>query len=145
MRVLGRLLPDCVSGVYAEGGKVLLPEQQDLLPQPVRPFLCQFFKDQMASVLPFTNIVFGNETEAASYAEVNRFLKTEIRDLSKFSIFIFNVLILFVTQVSSLGITDVGEIGKKIAMLPKENGSTSRLVIITQASDPVIVVQHGKA
>ena len=98
----------------------------------------------MASVLPFTNIVFGNETEAASYAEVNRFLKTEIRDLSKFSIFIFNVLILFVTQVSSLGITDVGEIGKKIAMLPKENGSTSRLVIISQGSDPFIVVQHGK-
>merc|ERR1712183_1259167 len=28
------------------------------------PFLCQFFKDQMASVLPFTDIVFGNETEA---------------------------------------------------------------------------------
>ena len=91
MRVLGRLLPDCVSGVYAEGGKVLLPEQQDLLPQPVRPFLCQFFKDQMASVLPFTDIVVGNETEAASYAEVNiicfftnRFLKTEIRDLSIF-------------------------------------------------------------
>jgi len=79
------------------------------------PFLCQFFKDQMASVLPFTDIVFGNETEAASYAEVN-----------------------------SLGITDVGEIAKKIAMLPKENGSTSRLVIITQGSDPVIVVQHGK-
>ena len=34
------------------------------------PFLCQFFKDQMASVLPFTDIVFGNETEAAAYAEV---------------------------------------------------------------------------
>ena len=27
------------------------------------PFLCQFFKDQMSSVLPFTDIVFGNETE----------------------------------------------------------------------------------
>ena len=61
------------------------------------PFLCQFFKDQvgknwkkkiflfyfllmliskMASVLPFTDIVFGNETEAAAYAEVkkNQFL-----------------------------------------------------------------------
>jgi len=79
------------------------------------PFLCQFFKDQMASVLPFTDIVFGNETEAATYAEVN-----------------------------SLGITDVGEIAKKIAMLPKENGSTSRLVVITQGSDHVVVVQHGQ-
>ena len=38
------------------------------------PFLCQFFKDQMASVLPFTDIVFGNETEAATYAEVGIYL-----------------------------------------------------------------------
>ena len=57
----------------------------------------------MSSVLPFTDIIFGNETEAASYAEVN-----------------------------NLGTTDVGEIALKLAMLPKENGSRSRLVIITQ-------------
>ena len=95
MRVLGRLLPDCVSGVYAEGGKVLLPEQQDLLPQPIRPFLCQFFKDQMASVLPFTDIVFSNETEAASYAEViNLFLHVQIlKDRNKGFIHIFNFYI----------------------------------------------------
>jgi len=79
------------------------------------PFLCQFFKDQMSSVLPFTDIVFGNETEAASYAEVN-----------------------------NLNTTDVSKIATKIAMLPKENGSKSRLVIITQGSDPVIAVEHGK-
>merc|ERR1739838_478294 len=71
------------------------------------PFLCQFFKDQMASVLPFTDIVFGNETEAASYAES-----------------------------FELNTTDVGEIAMKIAQLPKENGSRSRLVVITQGSDP---------
>ena len=46
--------------------------------------------------------------------------------------------------MNNLGLTDVGEIAKKIAMLPKENGSTSRLVVITQGSDPVIAVQHGK-
>ena len=57
----------------------------------------------MSSVLPFTDIIFGNETEAAAYAEVN-----------------------------NLGTTDVGEIALKLAMLPKENGSRSRLVIITQ-------------
>ena len=55
------------------------------------------------SVLPFTDMVFGNETEAAAYAESQ-----------------------------SLGITDVKEIAKRIAMLPKENGSKSRLVVITQ-------------
>ena len=62
----------------------------------------------MSSVLPFTDIVFGNETEAAAYAES-----------------------------FELNTTDVGEIAMKIAQLPKENGSRSRLVVITQGSDPV--------
>jgi len=79
------------------------------------PFLIQFFKDQLKAVLPFADIVFGNETEAATYAEENK-----------------------------LGTADVGEIAKSIAMLPKENGSKSRLVVITQGSDPVVVVEHGK-
>ncbi|XP_023341038.1 adenosine kinase [Eurytemora carolleeae] len=79
------------------------------------PFLCQFFKDQMASVLPFTDIIFGNETEAAAYAESQ-----------------------------NLGTTDVKEIAKKIAMLPKENGSRSRIVIITQGKEPVVLVSEGQ-
>jgi len=79
------------------------------------PFLCQFFKDQMMSVLPFTDVVFGNETEAAAYAEVH-----------------------------NLGTSDVGEIALKIASLPKENGSTSRLVVITQGAGDVVIAEHGK-
>ena len=57
----------------------------------------------MSSVLPFTDIIFGNETEAAAYAEVN-----------------------------SLGTSEISEIALRLAMLPKENGSKSRLVVITQ-------------
>lgn len=79
------------------------------------PFLIQFFKDQMLSVLPFADIVFGNETEAATFAEV-----------------------------MGLNTTDVREIAKRISMLPKENGSRSRLVIITQGSDPVVAVKDGQ-
>jgi len=79
------------------------------------PFLCQFFKDQMDSVLPFTDIVFGNETEAAAYAEAH-----------------------------SLGTTSIPEIAMKIAQLPKENGSRSRLVVITQGAENVVAVQHGQ-
>jgi len=79
------------------------------------PFLIQFFKDQMKSVLPFSDIVFGNETEALTYAEEN-----------------------------NLNTKNMGEIAQSIARLPKENGSKSRLVVITQGSDPVIVVEHGK-
>ena len=57
----------------------------------------------MSSVLPFTDIIFGNETEAAAYSEVN-----------------------------NLGTTEISEIALRLAMLPKENGSKSRLVVITQ-------------
>jgi len=79
------------------------------------PFLIQFFKDQMMSVMPYADIVFGNETEAATFAET------------------FN-----------LGTTDVKKIALAISMLPKENGSKGRLVIITQGSDPVICVENGQ-
>ena len=79
------------------------------------PFLIQFFKDQMMSVMPYADIVFGNETEALTFAET------------------FN-----------LGTTDIGKIALAISMLPKENGSKGRLVIITQGADPVVCVQHGQ-
>merc|ERR1711915_60083 len=72
-------------------------------------------KDQMMSVLPFTDIVFGNETEAEVYAESQ-----------------------------NMETRDVKEIAKRIAMLPKENGSRSRTVVITQGKDPVVVVSEGK-
>jgi len=79
------------------------------------PFLIQFFKDQMLSVMPYADIVFGNETEAATYAEV------------------FN-----------LGTTDVRKIALAISKLPKENGSKGRIVVITQGSEPVIYVDNGE-
>lgn len=33
------------------------------------PFLIQFFGDQMAATIPYTDFVFGNESEAAAYGE----------------------------------------------------------------------------
>jgi len=79
------------------------------------PFLIQFFKDQMMSVMPYADIVFGNETEALTFAES------------------FN-----------LGTSDIKKIALAISMLPKENGSRGRLVVITQGADPVICVENGQ-
>merc|ERR1711936_529655 len=78
------------------------------------PFLIQFFKDQMMSVMPYADIVFGNETEAATFADA------------------FN-----------LGTTDVKKIALAISMLPKENGSKGRTVIITQGCEPVVCAENG--
>merc|ERR1711982_70181 len=79
------------------------------------PFLIQFFKDQMMSVMPYADIVFGNETEALTFAES------------------FN-----------LGTKDISKIALAISMLPKENGSKGRLVIITQGADPVVCANNGE-
>merc|ERR1711972_29055 len=78
------------------------------------PFLIQFFKDQMMSVMPYADIVFGNETEALTFAES------------------FN-----------LGTKDISKIAQAISMLPKENGSKGRMVVITQGADPVVCVHNG--
>ncbi|KAK7202954.1 adenosine kinase [Myxozyma melibiosi] len=75
------------------------------------PFLCQFFKDQMDSVAPYWDIVIGNESEAAAYAEAH-----------------------------NLGTTDVTEIAKAIAVLPKANAKRPRHVVITQGADSTVVV-----
>lgn len=78
------------------------------------PFLCQFFKDPMMQAFPYIDVLFGNETEAATFSEVQ-----------------------------GLGTTDVKEIALKISNLPKENKNRSRIVIITQGADAVICVVDG--
>ncbi|XP_069123805.1 uncharacterized protein [Argopecten irradians] len=79
------------------------------------PFLCQFFKDPMMQVMPYVDILFGNETEADTFAKEHNF-ETEDRK----------------------------EIAKKIAALPKDNKTKPRMVIITQGADPIIVAKDGE-
>ncbi|KAK9452604.1 Ribokinase-like protein [Dipodascopsis uninucleata] len=76
------------------------------------PFLAQFFKDQMDSVVPYLDFFIGNETEALAYAESHGY---ETKDIT--------------------------EIASKIAALPKVNTARPRYVIITQGSDSTIVVK----
>ncbi len=76
------------------------------------PFICQFFKDPMMKLLPYVDLLFGNESEAEAFA-----------------------------QTHSLGTTDVAEIAVKISHLPKANPKRSRIVIITQGNKPVVIVE----
>lgn len=78
------------------------------------PFLCQFFKEQLASVLPYADFVFGNESEAAAFAEANGFAGATIP-----------------------------EIATRIAALPKVS-PRPRVVIITQGSDDTVIAEAGK-
>lgn len=81
------------------------------------PFLCQFFKEPMLKVMAVSDIVFGNETEADAFAEAN-----------------------------GLDTKDRTKIALKIAELPLtgHKDKSSRVVVITQGSDPVIVVEKGQ-
>jgi adenosine kinase len=79
------------------------------------PFIPQFFKDQLDQIMPYVDILLGNETEAASYAESH--------------------------NISS---KDIKEIAKEIAKLPKKNSKKSRTVVFTQGTDPTISVVDGE-
>jgi len=79
------------------------------------PFICEFFKDPMMTVMPYVDILFGNESEAAAFAKVQKW-ETE----------------------------DLKEIALKLSSLPKENGSRARMVVITQGADPTIVCDNGE-
>ncbi|CRG87104.1 adenosine kinase [Talaromyces islandicus] len=73
------------------------------------PFIPQFFKDQLDSVVPYTDYLIGNETEALTYAESHGW-----------------------------GITDITEIAKKLATLPKKNAQRPRIAIVTQGTLPTV-------
>ncbi|KAF3482426.1 adenosine kinase [Arthroderma uncinatum] len=80
------------------------------------PFIPAFFKDQLASVLPYTDYIVGNEAEALSFAESQ---KWETKDIS--------------------------EIAQKMAKLPKTNTKRGRTVIITQGTEPTIAVVSSES
>lgn len=74
------------------------------------PFLCEFFKDQQTSVLPYVDILFGNESEAEVFAKVHNF-----------------------------GTEDLSEIASKLASWTKINSTRPRIVVITHGDQPAIV------
>jgi adenosine kinase len=73
------------------------------------PFIAQFFKDGLDQVMPYVDILLGNESEAAAYAESH-----------------------------GIATKDVAEIAKEIVKLPKKNGKKSRTVVFTQGLDDTI-------
>ncbi|XP_041982351.1 adenosine kinase [Aricia agestis] len=79
------------------------------------PFVSQFYKDPLEKILPYVDVLFGNESEAEAFAKAFNFTDTNLQD-----------------------------IGLKIAAMPKLNSSRERVVVITQGKDPVILIQGTK-
>ncbi|MCJ1403273.1 adenosine kinase [Xylographa trunciseda] len=79
------------------------------------PFIPQFFKDQLDSVVPYCDYVIGNETETAAYAESH-----------------------------GLGGKSVSEIAAAIAGAEKVNKQRKRVVVITQGTEETLVAVQGE-
>jgi adenosine kinase len=73
-------------------------------------FIPQFFKAQLAEILPYCDYIFGNENEAKTWAESYGHTSASIP-----------------------------EIAKLMARTAKENSKRQRVVILTQGTDPTIV------
>ncbi|XP_032868541.1 adenosine kinase isoform X1 [Amblyraja radiata] len=73
------------------------------------PFISQFFKEDLMKIIPYVDILFGNETEAATFAREQGF-ETE----------------------------DIKEIAKKAQALPKANKKRQRIIVFTQGKDDTI-------
>ncbi|NP_001279330.1 adenosine kinase [Callorhinchus milii] len=79
------------------------------------PFLCQYFKEDLMKILPYVDILFGNEMEAATFGGEQGF-ETE----------------------------DIKQIAKKAQALPKLNEKRQRIVVFTQGKEDTIVATADK-
>ncbi|XP_049591617.1 adenosine kinase isoform X1 [Syngnathus scovelli] len=79
------------------------------------PFICQFFKDHLVQLLPYVDVLFGNETEAAAFAKEQAF---ETKDIK--------------------------EIAKKIQALSKVNSKRQRIVVFTQGKEETVMAFGDK-
>lgn len=78
------------------------------------PFLCEFYKKPMLDVLPYVDILFGNESEADTFGKINDFQTTDRK-----------------------------EIALKISQMDKVNKKRQRIVVITQGADKVLVAKDN--
>ena len=81
------------------------------------PFIPQFFKEQVDQMIPFCDIVIGNESEAAAYAEAH-----------------------------GLADKSPAAVAVALAQVKKQNPSRPRLVVITQGAEATVVASsHASA
>lgn len=98
-----------------EVAKVALEHDRPFIMNLSAAFISQFYKEPLMQALPYVDVLFGNEQEAETFAQEQEF-----------------------------GTKDMKEIALKICKLPKQNEKRSRVVILTQGVDPVILAKDGK-
>jgi adenosine kinase len=79
-------------------------------------FIPQFFKDQVTQILPYCDYVFANENEIKTWTESHGHTTTSIPEMATL-----------------------------LAQTPKKNPQRPRVVIVTQGTDPTIIVTANEA
>uniref|UniRef100_A0A1I8EEL8 Adenosine kinase n=1 Tax=Wuchereria bancrofti TaxID=6293 RepID=A0A1I8EEL8_WUCBA len=97
------------------------------------PFVLKYFRDEFLGVLPYVDILFGNERESKAFADANNYNTHELQqinmqDKKKRTNKQINNYLLYATIVN---------------IMLKINEKHQRIVILTQGSDPTIVYQNG--
>ena len=80
------------------------------------PLIARFYTEQLQEILPYTDIVIGNEAEAKAWASA-----TNLSDIQ-----------------------DLPGIARSIALLPKSNPARPRIVIFTQGAHETVMVTSDK-
>ncbi|XP_056148413.1 adenosine kinase-like [Lampris incognitus] len=78
------------------------------------PFICQHFMKNLMQVMPYVDVLFGNETEAVTFGKEKGF-----------------------------EMEDVEEIAKKTQTLPKHNEKRHRVVVFTQGKGGTVMAKEG--
>lgn len=98
------------------------------------PFIPQFFKAQVDELMPFVDVLIGNESEAEAYAASHEWdVRADTRGPPPESPGTDSRL----SHPSQT--KDMATIASKLAELPKQNAATPRLVIITQGPSSTVV------
>ncbi|KAF9236847.1 Ribokinase-like protein [Melanogaster broomeanus] len=108
------LLPYSRRRVCPDAQQTCVGEFQELRSEPLRTLHPQFFSAQLEQVLPYCDIVIGNESEAQAYAK----------------------------SVMKVEETDLVAIAKGIATYKKDN-ARPRIAIITQGPESTILVSSA--
>jgi len=104
------------------------------------PFFLYYVKPYYVAKHRYVDYIFGNETEARTFAKVRGW---EV--ITHMSLVIFTRLIrLLKGSDENLQTENVEEIALKISQLPKASGTHKRITVITQGRDPVVVTDDGK-
>ncbi|KAF8971828.1 Ribokinase-like protein [Flammula alnicola] len=80
------------------------------------PFIAQFFGAQLKQIIPYTDVIIGNEAEAEAWASANGY--PDIKDLPG--------------------------IARSIALLPKVNAARPRTVVFTQGAQHTVLITADK-